>query len=268
MLPPERNLEVRSHLPARTDRKPPLLFVHGGYCDAWCWDPYFLPWFAAHGYARTRSLRGHGTSGGRALFVADSMITRLSSALPEPRLPPVLIGHDGRPDREHPLGTRPYAQRLCAGSSGSLGRLPGACALHPNIWSLQRLDAPHLAGDVLAALRPLYFSNDVAPEVVAEAMFHIGAESPRAILDLTLRWHDRRPETKITPFVLGAEGDRIAIPADARATAELYETEAIIVPGLAHMMMLERGWQAVAEPLLEWLERETFARGTGTRAGK
>jgi hypothetical protein len=27
------------------------------------------------------------------------------------------------------------------------------------------------------------------------------------------------------------------------------------VPGLAHMMMLERGWQTVAQPLLTWLEK-------------
>jgi len=50
MLPPEPNLEVRSRLPERPNARPPLLFVHGGYCDAWCWEPLFLPWFAAQGY--------------------------------------------------------------------------------------------------------------------------------------------------------------------------------------------------------------------------
>ena len=60
MLPPEPLLETRMRLPARPSRKPPLLFVHGGYCDAWFWEPYFLPWFAAQGYpAYALSLRGH-----------------------------------------------------------------------------------------------------------------------------------------------------------------------------------------------------------------
>jgi non-heme chloroperoxidase len=52
MLPVEPNLEVHSRLPGRGNgngRKPPLLFVHGGYSDAWCWLPHFLPWFAARG---------------------------------------------------------------------------------------------------------------------------------------------------------------------------------------------------------------------------
>ena len=70
MLPPEPHLEVVSRLPKRATRKPPLLFVHGGYCDAWCWTPYFLPWFAARGWpAYALSLRGHGASGGIVVAV-------------------------------------------------------------------------------------------------------------------------------------------------------------------------------------------------------
>src|ERR1700694_728034 len=97
MLPPEKRIEVRSRLPANTATRPALLFVHGGYCDAWCWEPYFLPWFAARGYpAYALSLRGHGASGGRgSLFVAgiDDYavdVARVAGKLPSP---PVLIGH-------------------------------------------------------------------------------------------------------------------------------------------------------------------------------
>lgn len=265
MLPPETNLEVRSHRPARSNAKPPLLFVHGGYCDAWCWDRYFLPWFAARGYAaHALSLRGHGASGGHeTLFVAGlddyaADVERVAAGL---GAPPVLIGHSmGASVVERLLATRPVhaAALLAPVPPAGLGPIAGRLlALQPEyLVNLQRLDAPHLAGDVLAALRPLYFSTDVAPGVLAEALLHLGPESPRAILDLTLRWHDHRPGNEITPLVLGAEGDRISTPADARATAELYETSAAIVPGLAHMMMLERNWEVAAEPLLEWLERE------------
>ena len=265
MLPPEPNLEVRSHRPPRANSRPPLLVVHGGYCDAWCWDPYFLPWFAAHGYpAHAVSLRGHGASGGReTLFVAgvDDYaidVERVAAGLGEP---PVLIGHSmGASVVEHLLVKGPVraAALLAPVAPGGLGPIAGRfLALQPEYFvNLQRIDAPHLAGDVLAALRPLYFSDDVAPQVLAEALFHLGPESPRAILDLTLRWHNDRSGVNVTPLVLGAEGDRISTPGDARATAALYETEAVIVPGLAHMMMLDRRWETAAEPLLEWLERE------------
>jgi pimeloyl-ACP methyl ester carboxylesterase len=265
MLPPEKNLEVRSQHPARSNGRPPLLFVHGGYCDAWCWDRYFLPWFAAQGYAaHAVSLRGHGASGGReTLFVAgvDDYAIDVEQVAAGLDSPPVLIGHSmGASVVEHLLVKGPVraAALLAPVPPGGLGPIAGRLlALQPEyLVNLQRLDAPHLAGDVLAALRPLYFSADVSAEVLSEALFHLGPESPRAILDLTLRWHSDRSGVPVTPLVLGAEGDRIATPGDARATAALYETEALIVPGLAHMMMLERQWERAAQPLLDWLKRE------------
>src|SRR5262252_8796749 len=239
MLPPEPDLEVRSHRPPRANSRPPLLFVHGGYCDAWCWDPYFLPWFAAHGYAaHAVSLRGHGASGGHeTLFVAgvDDYAIDVERVAASLDAPPVLIGHSmGASVVEHLLVKGPVraAALLAPVPPAGLGPIAGRMlALQPEyLVNLHRLDAPHLAGDVLAALRPLYFSDDVAPDVLAEAMFHITAESPRAILDLTLRWHSSRAGVEITPFVLAAAGDRVSTVADARATAELYGTEATVVP--------------------------------------
>ena len=41
-------------------------------------------------------------------------------------------------------------------------------------------------------------------------------------------------------FVLGAEADQIAIPADVEATARHHGVHAAILPGMGHMLMLER----------------------------
>ncbi len=264
MLPPEPNLEVRSRLPERANGRPPLLFVHGGYCDAWCWEPYFLPWFAARGYsAYALSLRGHGASGGReSLFVAgiDDYavdVTRVASSLPAP---PVLVGHSmGAAVVERLMAAGPVraAALFAPVPPSGLGPVAGRLlAWQPEyLMNLQRLDAPHLASDALAALRPMYFSDDVAPEILAQAVTHLTVESPRAILDLALPSPRSRPRTPTKPFVLGVAGDRIATPADVAASASYHGTTATIVPGLAHMMMLERGWETVAQPLLQWLER-------------
>ena len=267
MLPPEFNLEVRSRLPARANSKPPLLFIHGGYCDAWCWEPHFLPWFAARGYpAHALSLRGHGTSGGRdSLFVASlddyaSDVERVRATLPAPS---VLIGHSmGAAVVERLLGKPAVRAAALLAPVPPAGLGPVASRLlawQPEyLVNLQRLDAPHLAGDVLAALRPMYFSDDVSPAILAQAVTHLCVESPRAILDLTLALDRVRRPLANRPFVLGAAGDRIATPADVAATALFYDTTATIVPGLAHMMMLERGWERVAQALLEWLEHEVL----------
>ena len=46
-------------------RLTPILFVHGAWHAAWCWEN-FLPYFAQQGYpSYAVSLRGHGASEGR-----------------------------------------------------------------------------------------------------------------------------------------------------------------------------------------------------------
>ena len=45
------DLEVLCHTPAGVARETPLLFIHGAYTGAWCWDECFMPWFAEQGYS-------------------------------------------------------------------------------------------------------------------------------------------------------------------------------------------------------------------------
>ncbi len=267
MLPAEPKLEVRSCLPSRANgnsRKPPLLFVHGGYCDAWCWAPYFLPWFAARGHAaHALSLRGHGASGGReTLFVTGlddfaADVEHVASGLPSP---PVLIGHSmGAAVIERLLATRPVRAAALLSPVPPTGLLPMAARLAAEqpeyLLQLSQFDPARLTNHVLDVLRPYYFSADVAPAILAEATSHLWTESPRALLDLSLRLHWQLPEKKsgVPLFVLGAEDDRIANPDDVRATASHHGVEATIVPGLAHMLMLERQWEKPARELTRWL---------------
>jgi hypothetical protein len=39
------------------------------------------------------------------------------------------------------------------------------------------------------------------------------------------------------------------------ATARAYGTTAVIFPDMAHDMMLESGWHAVADHMITWLEQ-------------
>ncbi|MFN8449918.1 MAG: hypothetical protein U0521_15360 [Anaerolineae bacterium] len=39
-------LEVVSHIPETPARQTPILFLHGAWHAAWCWEDYFLPYFA------------------------------------------------------------------------------------------------------------------------------------------------------------------------------------------------------------------------------
>ena len=269
MLPVELQLELRSRKPARSNgkgkrKKPPLLFVHGGYCDSWFWDAHFLPWFARQGYAaHALSLRGHGKSGGHdSLFVVglDDYAADVEQVMAQLPAPPVLIGHSmGAAVCERLLATRPVrAVALMApvppsGLVGIAGRL--AAERPDTLMQLMQFDPTRLSVHVLETLRPYYFSDDVEPAILAEATRHFCVESPRALMDLSLRLHWVLPERGDTPLiVLGAAGDRICAPDDVHATARHHGVEATILPGLAHMMMLERRWETPARAIHRWLE--------------
>ena len=264
MLPAESRLEVRKRLPGNRSGHPPLLFVHGGYCDAWFWEPYFLPWFAARGYpAYALSLRGHGASGGAdTLFLAglddyESDVEHVAGSLREP---PVLIGHSmGSAIVERIVAKRPVRGAALLAPLPPAGLLPIATRLaasHPN-YVMQMgagVDPSRLSADVLDALRPFYFSPGVPEPVLAEAARHLGPESPRALFDLSLRLHWALPASDHRPiFVLGAEGDLICTPEDVRATARHHNVQPTILPGLAHSLMLEPQWERAAQPLERWL---------------
>jgi pimeloyl-ACP methyl ester carboxylesterase len=90
-------LEVLSRAPTTSRNAPPLLFVHGAWHGAWCWDEHFLGYFSKRGFsAHAVSLRGHGESEGkerlRSVRLSDFVedLTQTVDSLPAT---PILIGH-------------------------------------------------------------------------------------------------------------------------------------------------------------------------------
>jgi hypothetical protein len=78
-------------------------------------------------------------------------------------------------------------------------------------------------------------------------------DSARIALDcLVLRLP--RPKRVNTPLlVLGAHDDGAHTRREVRATARAYRTDAEFFPNMGHSMMLEPGWDAVAERVHAWL---------------
>ena len=54
--------------------------------------------------------------------------------------------------------------------------------------------------------------------------------------------------------VRGAANDTIFSQKEIKASAQAYRTQAEIFDDMAHDMMLETGWQTVADRILSWLE--------------
>ena len=110
---------------------------------------------------------------------------------------------------------------------------------------------PYISTPQLA--RERFFSAQMTDSQVLDYATRLQEESTRIGLDcLTLRLP--RPKRVKTPLlVLGAQDDGAHTQKEVRATARAYRTEAEFFPHMGHNMMLEPGWDAVAERIHTWL---------------
>jgi pimeloyl-ACP methyl ester carboxylesterase len=254
-------LEVLSKYPLEKRHTTPLLLVHGAWHGAWCWEN-FLPYFAEQGYeVHALSLRGHGNSEGREgirwystqNYVADvaQVVNGLSPS-------PILIGHSmgGYVLQKYlESHTAPAAVLLASiPTVGIFGMLLRMLGRHPvstlkallllNTWYF--VSTPALAKDY-------FFSDDFPDDTLLKYYAQIQTESFRLALEAALFVFPRPRRVQTPLLVLGAENDRVFTVAEQQKTARAYKTEAILYPDMAHDMMLEAGWRAVAAQILRWL---------------
>ncbi|MBI5840146.1 MAG: alpha/beta fold hydrolase [Chloroflexi bacterium] len=255
-------LEVIHRSPQGNAKATPLLFVHGKWHGAWCWDEYFLPYFAEHGYnSYALSLRGHGTSVGKiwGASIAD-YVNDVAQTASQFDTPPVIIGHS--------MGgfiTQKYLETRTAPAAVLLTSVP-YYGLWPATFSLL-MQRPLAVLKVLGTLR-LYpvvetpalaqhalFSKDMPAVKVAAYQKRLSDESFRSYLD-ELGLNLARPKQIKTPMlVIGAANDNVISHRDVEATARAYGTKAEFF-NMAHDVMLEANWKPAADRIIGWLQEK------------
>lgn len=256
-------LEVISKRPAGGGRPTPLLFVHGAWHGAWCWDEYFLDYFTGQGYhVHALSLREHGNSEKRgrlrwttiADYVAD--VAQVAADLPTA---PVLIGHS--------MGgaiVQKYLETHQAPAGVLLASMPPAGVLATTLRILLRHPLVFLKMNLTLSLAPLIATPELVREnfcsadMPAEQVRRYGArmqdESYRAFLDMLIFNRPKPKRVKTPLFVMGGKNDTIFHPEEVAATGGAYGAPVIMYDNMAHDMMLEAGWQMVAEDIIGWLD--------------
>lgn len=261
-------LELVSRRAAVPAGKPPLLFIHGAFAAAWCWDEFFLSWFAERGYdAHALSLRGHGESAGGDRLDDSSIddyaedVRRVSETLPAP---PLLIGHSMGGfvvqkllERQRPSGAVLMASvppRGLAGPGLSLAVWNPAAAV--GIGAIQSFGDAFGSPDVMTEA---LFSAALGPTRALGYLSRMGPESTRAMLDMyggSLPDRDRMAPCPM--FVMGAAADELIPSTFVRATARSYDAPFELIDDIGHLMMLDVGWESVADALLGWMRRSGF----------
>ncbi|KAL6747522.1 esterase-like protein [Haematococcus lacustris] len=273
----------RANLQGDLPERPPLLFVHGSYHAAWCWADHFLPYFAARGFnSYAVSLRAQGNSDcvsqdkGGPIQVAgtlDSHAADLADLISNFPQPPVVVGHSfgglilqryvqlmaARPGE---AGLPPLAGTAflaCVPPSGNKSMVLRFLLRDP-ILSLKvtwGFVARSFIKDVKAC-RELFFSPDLPDADLARHHAQLATCSPVRLMDLA----DVNKQVPLPPppsfappaFVLGGADDKVVDVEAIQELAASYGVEPIILPNMAHDVMLDTRWEQVAERLAAWLD--------------
>lgn len=260
---PKHELELICRPAQSTDQGIPLLFVHGAYAAAWCWEEYFMPFFSAHGYScYALSLRGHGGSEGHeylALTSLDDYVADVEQIVGDLPGAPIMIGHSmGGMVVQQYMQKHSISGAVLLASVPPEGLLTSALQLafrEPQVFLELNLvhssDGRHATID---SIGHALFSDNLPRAEMLKFLTRFQPESHRAILDMSFLPFRFQGKTKPTPtLVLGAEKDSFFPPYMVHSTAARFGTRAEIFEGMAHTMMLEPGWREVAERILVWL---------------
>ncbi len=264
------SLEILSRKARRESPRTPVLFVHGAYVGAWCWEENFLDWFAERGFpAYAVSLRGHGASAGRERLndfgLADYAEDVALAAAQLPR-PPVLIGHS-----MGALVVQKLLERVAEAGAAPADVVPAlilACPVPAYGLLPSTVSLAFTRPSLFAGLNAVASGGRASPQVLGEALFgalpdpeqlarcyrRMQGESRRALLDMTgwglpSPWRGKRPPM----LVIGAGRDALIPAAEAQGTARLLGSEFRLLPGLGHALMLDSGWRSAAQAIADWL---------------
>jgi pimeloyl-ACP methyl ester carboxylesterase len=252
---PITDREVISREPdTPVEGRPPLLFVHGLGHGAWCWDEHWLPEAAAQGWsAHAVSLRGHGNSGGREdlhRWTFRDYAHDVLQAIVDLPAPPILIGHS--------MGAL-VVQRVLERYPAAPGAVMVAAAGTP-VHGLS-------TGLRLAARKPgkgLRFVAGRSIRLDADDLFsdrldrataerHVALQGPESRLAQYQCALPRRPRAFAGPvLVIGGGDDRLISHAEVMATATHYRTRPHLFRGMGHDLMLDAGWRAPLQRVLDW----------------
>ena len=245
--------------PEKRAHETPLLFQHGAWHGAWCWE-LWLDYFASLGYeVHAISLPGHGKSSMNKahinFYTLKDYVDTLAGEVEKISPKPVVIGHSmGGAIVQRYLETHQLPGAVLLATLPSAGMLPMTIRLLrqyplPSLKSIltmnlyESVKTPELA-------KKLFLNLETGIDVVA---FHkqLVRESygpQRLMFPLT------KVNTEKSPVLVIAAGQDAFFTLDEeRKTAKKYGAKIFVIEGQAHNLMMESAWKKTADVVKGWL---------------
>ncbi|KAG2500407.1 hypothetical protein HYH03_001978 [Edaphochlamys debaryana] len=290
-LPDGAKLELVSQKASGTSSgRPPLLFVHGSYHAAWCWQENFLPYFSARGYdAYAVSMRAQGGSdpappGTAVAGTLDTLAADVASVVTAVQAEsggraPVVVGHSfgGLIVQKYVLASAAPGAPASL-SPGSFPPLPGVgfvCSV-PHTGNKQLVMRFLMRDPIFSfkltwgfvarsfarsvdACRELFFSADIPRDQLERYQKLLAAASPTRLIDLkdmNAQVPLPAPPAHAPPaLVLGGTDDAVVDVQAVKELAAYYGVSPVVLQRMAHDCMLDTRWEETAQALEGWLAK-------------
>jgi pimeloyl-ACP methyl ester carboxylesterase len=257
-------LEILNTPSVSPDKKGTIVFCHGAWHDARCWQPTMMPFFAQQGYdCIAPSYRNHGnseSSGSLKFRRISEYVADIQSVVENIEGRVFLIGHSmGGFVVQKYLEKYPNriekAILLCSIPPQGVWRVTLKNALYFPLlffkvnlfWTLK----PYIS--TLELFRLHFYTEGVSDAELKPFFEQTQDESYLAFLDM-LFWDLPKPSKIKTPLmVIGGGKDYLFPPADVLKTAKVYGVTAYIFENEAHNLFLEKNWHDAATEMLAFL---------------
>lgn len=244
---------------AAPDREtgPPVLFVHGIFADARVWTDW-LPRFAEHGLpAYAVNLRGRSDSKPVANIGAVSIEDFVDDAANVARMigKPAIVGHSMGGLIAQRLAERDLVRAMVlitpAPPRGivliSAELIAKQLKYLPNVL-LSRALPPNAADLRVVAL------NRASPELQERVLAQLTPDSGRAARELSITGVPVNAARVTCPvLVIAAEDDHFVPSKTVARIARRYDAELRVLRGRGHMVVMEPGWEALADDVAAWI---------------
>jgi alpha-beta hydrolase superfamily lysophospholipase len=258
-------METIEHIiqqPVRRTHKTPLLFQHGAWHGACCWQQW-MDYFSSLGYeVHAISLPAHGKSSFNKKHInfygfkdyVDTLASQVDTIIPKP----VIIGHSlGGAILQKYLESRQLPGAVLLSSLPSIGMLP----------MIFRLLKRHPMSTLAGLLKLNLYDWVKTPELAQGLFLNSKTEINTIEFQKKLVREMANPFPLIFPFakvnsnkspvlVISGEEDTIFTIDEENITAAKYGAKNIVIKEQAHNLMMESGWKQVADVIDNWIMNE------------
>jgi len=251
---------MKEIIPKKRTHDTPILFVHGAWHGAWCWENY-MNYLAERGFTcYALDLPAHGERRGTNENIRRQTcmgyvreVKRIADEIGNP----VVVGHS--------MGgfvVQRYLEEATPPAAGLVAPLPFRNL--PRMTFLKIAWQYPLMALRFNALLPVEVTDERmyrrlflynAPDEVCRKGFEsAGAESSRALYAMAIPLVWLRPDRVSSPvLVTAAEHDYFFPRKTQERTARAYGGDYRLYTGMGHNLMTETGWERVAGDIHDWL---------------